>query len=79
MKERPEDINVPQFLRHCVNDLKAFYYEARMAQRPNVADRDIHEWFWSETAMGALIMALGQHMSNVDDKETQAVSYGIAR
>lgn len=79
MKERPKDINVPQFLRHCVNDLKAFYYEARMAQRPDGADRDIHDWFWSDTAMGGLVMALGQHMSSVDDEETQAVAYGIAR
>ena len=79
MKERPEDINVPQFLRLCVNDLKAFYYEARMAQRPDGADRDIHDWFWSQTAMGALVMALGTHMSGIDDKESQAVAYGIAR
>jgi|TARA_B110000014_G_scaffold247975_1_gene221924 hypothetical protein len=79
MKERPEDINVPQFLRLCVNDLKAFYYEARMAQRPDGADRDIHDWFWSQTAMGALVMSLGTHMSGIDDKESQAVAYGIAR
>jgi hypothetical protein len=79
MKERPEDISVPQFLRHCVNDLKAFYYESRMAQRPDGADRDIHDWFWSQTAMGALVMSLGTHMGGSDDKETQGVAYGIAR
>ena len=79
IKEQPEDMSLPQFIRHCVNDLKAFYYEARMAQRPDGADRDIHDWFWSETAMGALVMALGAHMSAIDDEETKSVAYGIAR
>ena len=79
MKERPQDFTVPQFIRHCVNDLKAFYYEARMVQRPDGADREIHEWFWSETAVGALVMALAQRMREDEDPEIQAVAFGIAR
>ena len=79
MKERPEDATLPQFIRHCVNDLKAFYYEARMAQRPDGADRDIHDWFWSATAMGALAMSLAQRMRDDEDAEVQAVAFGIAR
>ncbi len=79
MKERPQDFTIPQFIRYCVDDLKAFYYEARMAQRPDGKDREIHDWFWSETAVGALIMALGQRMRIDEDGETQAVAYGIAR
>lgn len=79
MKERPQDFTVPQFIRYCVDDLKAFYYEARMAQRPDGADREIHEWFWSDTAMGAMIVALGNRMRQDEDKEVQAVAYGIAR
>ncbi|PKB72405.1 MAG: hypothetical protein BZY87_00195 [SAR202 cluster bacterium Io17-Chloro-G6] len=79
MKERPQDFTVPQFIRYCVDDLKAFYYEARMAQRPDGADREIHDWFWSDTAVGALLMALAQRMREDEDKEVQAVAYGIAR
>ncbi|MDA1128463.1 MAG: hypothetical protein O2913_07175 [Chloroflexi bacterium] len=79
IKERPEDVSVPQFIRYCVDDLKAFYYEARMAQRPDGADRDIHDWFWSKTAMGALTMALAQRMRDDDDEAAKAVAYGIAR
>ncbi|NQW23770.1 MAG: hypothetical protein HQ475_10035 [SAR202 cluster bacterium] len=79
MKERPQHTNVPQFIRYCVDDLKAFYYEARMAQRPDGADRDIHNWFWSDTAMGALTMALAQRMRDDDDETAKAVAYGIAR
>ena len=69
----------PATLRFMADDLKAFYYEARMAQRPDGADRDIHDWFWSDTAMGALAMALAQRMRDDEDPETQAVAYGIAR
>ena len=79
MKDRPRDFPIPQFIRYCVDDLKAFYYEARMAQRPDGKDREIHDWFWSETAVGALIMALGQRMRIDEDGETRAVAYGIAR
>ena len=43
LRERPEDTSVHQYVRYCVDDLKAFYYEARMAQRPDGADHDIHE------------------------------------
>ena len=79
MKERTQDFTVPQFLRYCVDDLKAFYYEARMAQRPDGSDREIHDWFWSESAMGSLLMGLAQRMRDDDDKEVQSVAYGIAR
>ncbi len=79
MKERPADTSVAQFIRYCVDDLKAFYYEARMAQRPNGPDKEIHNWFWSDTAMGALTMDLAQKMRDSDDEVAKAVAYGIAR
>jgi len=79
LKERPEDTSVHQYVRYCVDDLKAFYYEARMAQRPDGADRDIHDWFWSNTAMGAMCMALAEKMRNDDDEAAKSVAYGIAR
>jgi hypothetical protein len=79
LKERPEDTSVHQYVRYCVDDLKAFYYEARMAQRPDGADRDIHDWFWSKTSMGALVMSLAQKMRDDSDDDAKAVAYGIAR
>ena len=79
LKERPEDTSTHQYVRYCVDDLKAFYYEARMAQRPDGADREVHEWFWSNTAMGALCMSLAEKMRNDDDEAAKAVAYGIAR
>jgi hypothetical protein len=79
IKERPETVTVAQFLRYCVDDLKAFYYEARMAQRPTATETDLHDWFWGETAAGRLVTAVSQQMNTTDDAVQQRIAYGIAR
>lgn len=79
MKERPEDVPLPQFMRHCVDDLKAFFYEARMAQRPNVSEPELQTWFWGETATGRLVADIAQHMKSTGDEGLQNIARGIAR
>ena len=79
MKERPAHVPVPQFIRYCVDDLKAFYYEARMAQRPNVSEPELHHWFWGETAVAQLIRAVAQRMTATDDPALKYFAYGLAR
>ncbi len=79
MKERPQDVSIPQFLRYCVDDLKAFYYEARMAQRPEAAESDLHTWFWGETATGKLISAVARRLDESDEAEMKAFVRGLAR
>ena len=79
MKERPADVSLPQFIRYCVDDLKAFYYEARMVQKPGTPSEELHTWFWGETAVGQLIPTVGQRMNGSDDPAWKAVAYGISR
>ena len=79
MKERPAGVALPQFIRYCVDDLKAFYYEARMVQKPSMSEPDLHTWFWGETVIGQLIPAVGEHMQASDDPAAKAVAFGIAR
>ena len=79
MDERPADVSVPQFVRYCADDLKAFCYEARMAQRPNDNETDIHRWFWGETAVGALIDSITQRLNATGDAKLQATAYGLSR
>ena len=79
MKERPADVSIPQFLRYCVDDLKAFYYEARMAQRPNATEEEIHTWFWGETVISKLIRDVAERMKETDDPELKSFAYGVAR
>ena len=77
--ERPADYTLPQFIRYSVDDLKAFYYEARMQQRPAEVDGELHEWFWAESAMGKLIVQVAQRMNESEDPEVKAMPYGLAR
>ena len=79
MDERPADVSVPQFVRYCADDLKAFCYEARMAQRPGDTEADIHTWFWGETAVGALIDSITQRLNATGDSKLQATAYGLSR
>ena len=79
MKERPANTSVPQFLRYCVDDLKAFYYEARMAQKPQATEPEVHSWFWGETATGRLIKSVADRMNQTDDSELKAWAFGLAR
>ena len=77
--DRPEVVGLPQFIRYCVDDLKAFYYEARMEQRPGAEDSQVHEWYWGETAMSALIVKLADTMNQSEDPAVKAIPYGLAR
>ncbi len=79
MDERPADVSIPQFVRYCADDLKAFCYEARMAQRPDASETEIHTWFWSETAVGALIDSITQRLNSTGDARLQATAYGLSR
>lgn len=79
LKERPAAVPLPQFIRYCVDDLKAFYYEARMVQRPEAPAEDLHDWFWSETALGTLLPKVAQRMNATADPALKAIAYGIAR
>ena len=76
---RPDGVGVPQFIRYCVDDLKAFYYEARMEQRPGTEDQEIHEWYWGETAMSGLIVRLTETMNQSEDPAVKAIPYGLSR
>jgi hypothetical protein len=79
MSGRPAGVPVPQFIRYCVDDLKAFYYEARMTQRPNASEPELHRWFWGETAVAQLIRAMAQRMNASDDPALKYVANGLAR
>jgi hypothetical protein len=79
LKGRPAGVSPEQFMRYCVDDLKAFYYEARMMQKPAVTDTDLHAWFWGETALGQLLPAVAQRLGASDDPTLKAIAYGIAR
>ena len=75
-EEVPEGMALPRFTRLAADDLKAFYVEARMCQRPGQEHNDLHRWFWSETAAGHLLAQVAERFkADGDDR----VAQGIAR
>lgn len=79
MRERPPDMPLHVFIRQCVDDLKAMYYEARLVMKPNTNGADIARWFWGDTALGGLIRRVKERMEASDDAAMKAAGYGIAR
>ena len=77
--ERPEGVPVPRFIRYCSDDLKAFFYEARMTQRPEAVETDLHRWFWGDTAVGKLLTTIAENMNATEDPVLKNAAYGIAR
>lgn len=79
LPERPPAVSNPQFIRYCADDLKAFYYEARMAQQPTADADALHRWFWGSTAGGKLIADIAGRLNATDDPTLKAIAYGLAR
>ena len=77
--ERPADVPVLLFLRRAADDLKAFYFEAQMARRPDQVDNELNRWFWSETAMGALINRVAERVGGTSEPERILWARRIAR
>ncbi len=79
MSERPDGVSRAQFIRYCADDLKAFYYEARMEQQKGADEEALHRWFWGDTACGKLIVSVAATLNESEDANLKAVAYGLAR
>ena len=79
MDERPDGVSRPQFIRYCVDDLKAFYYEARMEQHKDADEDSLHRWFWGSTAAGKLVADLAATLNESEDPVLKGAAYGLAR
>jgi hypothetical protein len=79
IESRPSDISVDRYIRYCVDDLKAFTYEARMGQSPASTETELHTWFWGKTAAGRLVSDLAQRMKDSGDSGLESMANGLAR
>ncbi len=75
-KEKPEEVPAGRFIKIACDDLKAFYMEARMCQHPDDRDDELHTWFWSRTAMGALIAKIAARFKA---EGNELAAFGLAR
>jgi hypothetical protein len=79
MQERPEGTSREQFLRWIVDDLKAFYLEARMEQQPSASYQELYTWFWNETALSSLLWSVRDVLKERGDPALDQLAFGIAR
>jgi hypothetical protein len=71
--------STPSFVRHCVEDVRAMYFEARLFTHPDESAAERQRWFWAQTEFGSFLRQLQRHMEQSDDEQTREAAYGIAR
>ena len=76
---RPQQFSIGHFVRYCVEDLKSYYLESRIAVKPDASMNDLYQWLWSDTSFGDLLGELAAVMDHSEDKEVKAIAYGVAR
>jgi len=79
MPERAPELPLPNFVRYCADDLKALYYEGRLAMKPTDGGDDVARWFWGETASGQLLRRVKDRLDASDDPRWKAAAFGVAR
>jgi len=77
--ERNTDVPLPQFVRWAADDLKAFYLEARMQQKPTASFQELNAWLWEQTALSNLLRAVRDRLRAQGDPRLDALAFGIAR
>jgi hypothetical protein len=80
--EAPEwnrEVPVSQFVRWAADDLKAFYLEARMQQKPEDSFQELNTWLWSQTALSNLLRAVRDRMRAQGDPKLDYLAIGVAR
>ena len=79
LAERQAAVPLPQFVRWATDDLKAYYFEARMCAAPEEGFQARHRWFWGETAGGNVCRAIRDRLKASGDPRLDTVAFGIAR
>jgi len=75
MRERPHGTGREQFLRWVVDDLKAFYFEARMTQYPRASYQKLYAWFWSATALAVLLRSTRDRLKANGDPALDQIAF----
>ena len=63
--------------RFAVDDIKAFYFEAALAQGGHPSARQLHEWFWNGTLAGALLREFQERARVSDDKNLRVIASSL--
>ena len=61
-------------LRFAIDDLKAFALEAALAAGGKPSSKQLADWLWNETALGAAFQALRREILAGDDERLKTVA-----
>jgi hypothetical protein len=77
--ERPAspiaDMSPPLALRFAIDDLKAFALEAALMPGSHPSSRQLGDWLWNETALGAAIQALRRDFLASGDDRLKTIAF----
>jgi hypothetical protein len=68
-----EGYSAPLILRFAVDDVKAYCLEAAAAGAAKPSSRQLGDWFWNETAVGAAIYALRAALQESEDERLRLI------
>jgi hypothetical protein len=68
------EMSAPLTLRFAVDDLKACYIEAALAGSGRPSSKQIGDWLWNDTALGAAIFALRKAHLTSEDERLKAIA-----
>ncbi len=78
MPEAPrDDIAAAELLKLVVEDVKAFYLEAALAQPGQSSSQAVADWFWGETTAGRIKLALMSALAEHPDKAVRFMSQSL--
>ena len=63
--------------RFAVDDIKALYFEAALAQGGHPSTLQLHEWFWNGTLVGALLREFQERARVSDDKNLRLIASSL--
>ena len=61
-------------LRFAVDDIKAFYLEAALAEGGRPSTQQLREWFWEQTLAGTLIREFQDHARHSEDTNLKMIA-----
>ena len=68
-----EGARVDRALKWACDDIKAFYYEAMLAQPGAPTSGDLDDWFWGETTAGSIFFDLQKVLLKNDEEVFQLI------
>ncbi len=73
----PKGMAVVSRARFCVDDIKAFYFEAALADGGRPSSPQLGEWFWNQTLGGKMLLEFQDRVANDEDRNLRLIASSL--